>query len=141
MMTDLKHHGWSYFIALAILATICLVEMKWGRIFAILLNIFFLDPDNDQFGKGKIHRWFYSHSFFPSLWILWSLSEIVARQYWLYIFIAFSGYTLIHLFGDIFTNKGLARIKLYPINKSIDNRLWVIIQIIIYVITIVILSL
>jgi hypothetical protein len=132
-MANLKTHAISFFIYNVLLAVICIVLQQYGRIFAITFNIFFLDPDNDQFGKGKIHRWFYSHSFCPALWIWWGLSDIVPNQYWLFIWLAFGSYTFVHLIGDLGTNQGYSRIKLYPIKKSINPNLWIISQILLFV--------
>jgi hypothetical protein len=40
----------------------------------------------------------------------------------------------VHLWGDLGSDEGLARIKLYPLKKSINNRLWILIQTVLFVV-------
>jgi hypothetical protein len=124
-MTTLKNHTYSYLIFLGILAFVLLYFNTYGRIFAIMFNLPFTDPDNDQFGKGKLHRWWYSHSIFPGLWITWAFMDILPLHLIIYPYLGFCSYAMIHLWGDLFTHDGMARIKLWPIKKTIDNRLWI----------------
>lgn len=127
-MTTLKKHTYTYLIFLGVLAIWLLYLDQYGRIFAIMLNLPFTDPDNDQFGKGKLHRWWYSHSIFPGLWITWAFMEILPLTLLIYPYIGFCSYAIIHLWGDLFTHDGMARIKLWPLKKTIDNRIWIAIQ-------------
>jgi hypothetical protein len=133
-MTTLKNHTYSFLVVIVLLSIIFIYLRQYGWIIAIALNTPFLDPDNDQFGKGKLHRWWYSHSIFPALIITVAFINIIPNHLLFYAFIGFSLYSIIHLWGDLASDEGLARIKLYPLKKSINNRLWILMQTILFLI-------
>ena len=133
-MTTLKNHTYSFLVVIVLLSIIFIYLRQYGWIIAIALNTPFLDPDNDQFGKGKLHRWWYSHSIFPALIITIAFYNVIPNNLLFYTFIGFSLYAIIHLWGDLWSNQGLARIKLYPLKKSINNRLWILMQTILFLI-------
>ena len=133
-MTTLKNHTYSFLVVIVLLSILFIYLKQYGWIIAIALNTPFLDPDNDQFGKGKLHRWWYSHSIFPALIITFAFYHVIPNNLLFYTFIGFSLYSIVHLWGDLGSDEGLARIKLYPLKKSINNRLWILMQTILFLI-------
>lgn len=122
---NLKGHTILFLICLGILGLILAIWIHaYGRILVILANVPFLDPDNDQGLKG-VHRWWYSHSILPGLLCTWAFIDVIPQELWFYPFVGFCGYAMIHLLGDLKSTKGFGSIRLYPLKKSINARIWI----------------
>jgi len=122
---NLKGHTLLFLIIATLIGLyLALFVHAYGRILVIMANVPFLDPDNDQ-AFGKLHRWWYSHSIIPGLWITWAFMDILPIDLFFYPLIGFCGYTLIHLLGDLKSTQGFGSIKLWPLHRSINARLWI----------------
>lgn len=128
---NLKGHSILFLCFICCFGLYTLYIQQYGRLVLGLCMIPFLDPDQDQM-YAKLHRWWFSHSIFPGILLTISLSQLVEFSSLKFIFLIFSGYSLIHLFGDIKSSKGFGSIKLFPVKKSINIRYWIVIQLIIF---------
>ena len=122
---NLKGHTILFLIVATIIGLyLAIFVHAYGRILVIMANVPFLDPDNDQ-AFGRLHRWWYSHSILPGLLVTWSFMEIIPMELIFYPLFGFCGYTLIHLLGDLKSTQGFGSIKLWPLKKSMNARLWI----------------
>lgn len=128
---NLKGHSLLFLIFIIIFGCYTLHIHQYGRLILGLCMIPFLDPDQDQM-YSKLHRFWFSHSIFPGLLLTIALNQIIAVTDLKFVFLIFSGYSLVHLLGDLKSNTGFGSIKLWPIKKSINIRVWVIYQVVLF---------
>lgn len=136
-MTTLKYHMLYFNLFCLILGILCAIYHVYGRVFLAIAMIPWLDPDCDQ--SSNWHRWFFSHSILPGLIEAWCWTAILSQEYWIMLIIVFCSYEGAHLLGDLGSTKGFGSIKFKPFKQTMNSRIWILMNIVLFISVIVLL--